>query len=100
MPNARALIESMVIPLESRRLAIRNDEAKRSIMNLVEMPDRMTENLVLSIRLNEGKLGRKRREGEFQKLTDDEVVSIEATVREAFKDFERSSILVTSKVAR
>jgi hypothetical protein len=66
----------------------RNDEAKRRIMNLVEMPDRMTENLVRLIRVNDGKLGRKRREGEFEKLTDGEVVSIEAIVREAFEDFE------------
>ena len=66
----------------------RNDEAKRRIMNLVEMPDRMTENLVRHNRLNEGKLGRKRRQGEFEKLTNDEVVSIEAIVREAFENFE------------
>ena len=66
----------------------RNDEALRRIMNMVEMPDRMTENLVRFIRLNEGKLGRKRREGEFEKLTDDEVASIEAIVREAFDGFE------------
>ena len=46
------------------------------------------ENLVRFIRLNEGKLGRKRREGEFEKLTDDEVASIEAIVREAFEGFE------------
>jgi hypothetical protein len=38
--------------------------------------------------LNEGKLGRKRREGEFEKLTDNEVTSIEAIVREAFEGFE------------
>jgi hypothetical protein len=62
----------------------RNDEALRRIMNAVEMPDRMAENLIRFIRLNEGKLGRKRREGEFEKLTDDEVTSIEAIVREAF----------------
>jgi hypothetical protein len=66
----------------------RNDEAIRRIMNLVEMPDRMTENLVRLIRLNEGKLGRKPREGEFEKLTDDEVASIEAIVGGAFEDFE------------
>jgi hypothetical protein len=53
----------------------------------VEMPDRMAENLVRFIRRNEGKLGRKRREGEFAKLTDDEVNSIEAIVREAFDGF-------------
>ena len=57
----------------------RNDEAMRRVMNLVEMPDRMAENLVRSVRL-------KRREGEFEKLTDDEVASIETIVREAFED--------------
>ena len=64
-----------------------NDEAMRRVMNTVEMPDRMAENLVRFIRRNEGKLGRKRREGEFAKLTDDEVHSIEAIVREAFDGF-------------
>jgi hypothetical protein len=38
--------------------------------------------------LNEGKLGRMRREGEFEKLTDEEVTFIEAIVREAFAGFE------------
>jgi hypothetical protein len=66
----------------------RNDEAVHRIMNTVEMPDRMAENLVRFIRLNEGKLGRKRREDEFEKLTDDEVASIEAIVRDAFEGFE------------
>lgn len=66
----------------------RNDEAMRRVMNTVEMPDRMAENLVRLIRLNEGRLGRKRREGEFEKLTDDEVTSIEAIVQEAFEGFE------------
>jgi hypothetical protein len=56
----------------------------------VEMPDRMAENLARSIRLNEGKLGRKRREGEFGKLTDDEVTSIEAIVGEAFDGFTKA----------
>ena len=60
----------------------------RRIMNMVEMPDRMADNLVRFIRLNEGKLGRKRCEGEFEKLTDDEVASIEAIIREAFEGFE------------
>jgi hypothetical protein len=66
----------------------RNDEALRRIMNMVEMPDRMAENLVRFIRLNEGKLGRQRREAEFEKLTNDEVASIEAIVCEAFDGFE------------
>jgi len=54
----------------------------------VEMPDRMAENLIRFIRVNEGKLGRKWREGEFEKLTDNEVASIEAIVCEAFDGFE------------
>jgi hypothetical protein len=66
----------------------RKDEALRRIMNTVEMPDRMAENLVRFIRLDEGKLGNKPREGEFEKLTDDEVASIEAIVREAFEGYE------------
>jgi hypothetical protein len=66
----------------------RNDEALRRIMNMVEMPDRMAENLIRFIRLNEGKLGRNRREGEFEKLTDDEVASIEVIVHETFDGFE------------
>lgn len=63
----------------------RNDEAMRRVMNTVEMPDRIAENLIRYIRLNEGRLGRKRHDGEFEKLTDDEVASIEAIVREAFE---------------
>jgi hypothetical protein len=66
----------------------RNDEAMRRVMNTVEMPDRMAEDLIRFIRLNKGKLGRKRREGEFAKLTDDEVTSIEAIVQEAFDGYE------------
>jgi hypothetical protein len=66
----------------------RNDEAMRRIMNTVEMPDRMAENLVRFIRLNEGKLGGKRCAGEFEKLTEDEVAFIEAIVSEAFDGFE------------
>jgi hypothetical protein len=65
----------------------RNDEAMRRIMNTVEMPDRMVENLVMFIRQNQGTLGRKRRANEFAKLTDDEVASLEAIVREAFDGF-------------
>jgi hypothetical protein len=65
----------------------RNDEAMRRVMNTVEMPDRIAENLIRYIRLNENRLGKKRWEGEFEKLTDAEVASIEAIVREAFDGF-------------
>ena len=45
----------------------------------------MADNLIRFFRLNEGKLGRKRREGEFEKLTDYEEASIEAVVQDAFE---------------
>lgn len=65
----------------------RHDQAMRRTMELVEMPDRMAEDLLLFIRKNNGKLGRKRREGQFAKLTDQEVAAIEAIVQEAFEGF-------------
>jgi Fic/DOC family len=66
----------------------RHDEATRRIMDTVEMPDRVAENLIMFIRQNKGSLPRKRREGEFKKLRDDEVTLIEAIVNDAFTDFE------------
>ena len=65
----------------------RNDEAIRRIMDVVEMPDRVAENLVLFIRQNDGKLSKKRREGEFKNLRDDEVSVIEGIVNDAFAGF-------------
>jgi hypothetical protein len=65
-----------------------NDEALRRTMNIVEMPDRMAENLIRFIHVNEDKLARKPLKGEFEKLTDDEVTSIEVIVCEAFDGFE------------
>ena len=65
----------------------RHDQAMRRTMELVEMPDRMAEDLLMYIRKNNGKLGKKHREGQFVKLTDEEVLSIETIVREAFEGF-------------
>jgi len=65
----------------------RHDEALRRIMDAVEMPDRVAENLVMFIRQNNGTLSKKRREGEFSKLSDDEVTLIEGIIREAFEGF-------------
>lgn len=47
----------------------------------------MAENLIRFIRVND-KLARKPLKGEFEKLTDDEVTSIEVIVCEAFDGFE------------
>jgi len=68
------------------RMLRRHDEALRGIMEAVEMPDRIAENLVMFIRKNNGTLSEKRREGEFNSLRDDEVKLIEDIVNDAFAD--------------
>ena len=57
-------------------------------MNLVEMPDRMAQDLIMHIRQNGGSLSKRRRTGEFEKLHDDEVRQIEAIVADAFEGFD------------
>jgi hypothetical protein len=74
------------LPRELDYLA-RHDEALRRIMDEVEMPDRVAENLVMFIRQNNGSLAKKRREKEFVALADSEVSMIEGIVREAFEGF-------------
>jgi Fic/DOC family len=63
----------------------RHDEAMRRITDVVEMPARLAENLLIFIRENNGRLGKKRRESEFAKLTDDEVAAVESIVQDAFE---------------
>jgi hypothetical protein len=65
----------------------RHDEAIHRIMEAVEMPDRIAENLVMFIRQNNGALSRNRREGEFKQLRDDEVHLVERIVGDAFDGF-------------
>jgi len=62
----------------------RHDEAMGRIMDVVEMPNRLAENLVLYIRQNDGKLSKRRREGEFKQLTAEEVAAIENVIQEEF----------------
>ncbi|RKX41920.1 MAG: cell filamentation protein Fic [Verrucomicrobia bacterium] len=66
----------------------RNDEALRRIADLVEMPDRLTQNLVMFIRQNDGVLPKRRREKEFEALTDEETTALETIVREEFEGFD------------
>jgi hypothetical protein len=69
----------------------RHDLSVRRIMDVVEMPDRVAENLVQFIRQNKGKLSKKRREAEFDKLRDDEVLLIERIIGDAFQGLEKDS---------
>ena len=66
----------------------RHDEALHRIMDTVEMPDRLAENLLMFIRQNKGQLPNRRRTKEFAKLTDKEVGMLEEIVHEAFEGFE------------
>ena len=66
----------------------RHDEAIHRIMDAVEMPDRLAENLVMFIRQNKGSLSKNRREHEFKALRDDEVALVEGIVRDAFDGVE------------
>ncbi|MCU0973568.1 MAG: Fic family protein [Burkholderiales bacterium] len=65
----------------------RHGLALQRIMEAVEMPDRIAEDLVMFIRQNNGALSKNRREGEFKQLTDDEVQRIERIVADSFEGF-------------
>jgi len=69
----------------------RHDEAIRRIMDAVEMPDRVAEDLVMFVRQNKGRLSKNRREDEFKALSDDEVKLLEGIVRDAFEGFDESA---------
>ncbi len=73
------------LPEEIRFLRQR-DEAARRVMERVEMPDDTAARLVRLIRENDGKLGKKRRENEFAKLSDEEARDIEAIVRDVYEE--------------
>lgn len=77
----------------------RHDEAIRRIMDAVEMPDRVAQSLLMFIRQNQGTLSKKRREGEFGKLRDDEVDLIERIVADSFGGMEEPSAKVTADPA-
>jgi hypothetical protein len=69
----------------------RHDEALRRIMDTVDMPDRLAEDLILFIRRNQGVLSKKRRTGQFSKLEDNEVTQMEEIVRDAFAGLEEEA---------
>jgi hypothetical protein len=73
------------LPREIEYLA-RHDEAMSRIMEAVEMPDRVAENLIMFIRQNNGTLPKKRRQGEFKALSDEEVKLIEGIVNDVFRE--------------
>lgn len=62
----------------------RHDEAQRRIMEIVDMPDRLAQDLIMFVAQNGGTLPKRRREKEFAALTDKEVKDLEAIYRDVF----------------
>ncbi len=81
----RTVEEDLPREIEYLRL---HDEALRRIMDTVEMPDRLAQDLIMFIRQNKGALSKKRREKEFAALTEQEVQRLEGIVRDTFEGFE------------
>ena len=65
-----------------------HDEAMSRIMEMIEMPDRLAQNLILFIRQNNGTLSRRKREKDFSALSDDEVHGLEKIIQDAFEGFD------------
>ena len=65
----------------------RHDEALRQIMEAVELPDRLAEDFIMFTRQNDGALPKRRRQKEFEAMTDDEVAVLEKVVQDAFAGF-------------
>ncbi|MEX1119574.1 MAG: Fic family protein [Terrimicrobiaceae bacterium] len=62
------------------------DQARTAITEIVDMPDRKREQLLMRLSKNGGKLAQKRREREFSELTNREIAGIEEAYRDAFMD--------------
>ncbi len=85
LANIVHLTISKSLPEEIRFLE-KLELARQAVREIVDLPDRMRESLLMRLHKHNGRLARKRREGEFKDLTDDEIARIEAAFLEAFKD--------------
>jgi hypothetical protein len=59
-------------------------------MEAIEMPDRLAEDFIMFVRQNQWELPKRRRNKEFEALTDTEVSMLENIVRDAFGGFENA----------
>ena len=62
----------------------RYDEAKKALQQIVDMPDRMIDNMLTFLDQNKGKLA-KRRRNDFSKLTDEEIAAMEKEYRQVYE---------------
>jgi Fic family protein len=61
------------------------DEAKKSIQEIVDMPDREIDMFIRFCLQNSGQLSARKRNSRFDRLSDDEVVRMEQAVRNAYR---------------
>ena len=66
----------------------RHDEAMVRIREMIDMPDRLAQNLIQFIRQNGGTLSKRKRKKDFSALTDDEVQGLEKIVQDVFEGFD------------
>ena len=57
------------------------------IMGMIEMRNRLAQDIILFIRKNNGTLSKRKREKEFSKLTDDEIQRLENVIQDVFEGF-------------
>jgi hypothetical protein len=62
----------------------RYDEAKKALQQIVDMPDRMLDNMLTFLNQNKGKLA-KRRRNDFSKLTDEEIAAMEKVYSQVYE---------------
>lgn len=72
--------------VEGMRFLERLSHARQAIRGIVDMPDRKLDSLLMRLQRNQGSLAKKRREGEFKELTDQEVAEIEEAFQSAFAE--------------
>ena len=74
-----------IIPEEVSYM-LKYDEFKRFIDNQYEMPDKLVDTLVRFLEQNNGSLSNRARSKEFKKLKEKEILEIEKTYFEVFKE--------------
>jgi hypothetical protein len=62
----------------------RYDEAKKALQNIVDMPDRMLNEMMMFLHQNNGILSKRKRD-RFEKLTDDEIAKMELAYKNVYE---------------
>lgn len=61
------------------------DKARQALQEIVDMPDRLIDLFIKVCLQNNGRLSKAKRESQFAKLTDDEIIRMESSVHQEFR---------------